>query len=180
MIKNVCILTAGKGTRLGNLTKRINKAILPIEDIGIISKIINLFDKKTKFIIALGFQGDQVKQYLRIMHPSLNFSFVNIKNYEGPLSGPGHSLHCCKKIIKNEPFLFLPVDTLFDKSILKINTNGNFVVGSEKPFNERSQFCNFYIEDSKVKEIIDKKNVINVCHLVEYYLLKTQKFFGKA
>ena len=37
----ICILTAGKGARIGDLCKNINKALLPIDHKAILSKIID-------------------------------------------------------------------------------------------------------------------------------------------
>ena len=37
------------------------------------------FDQKQKFVIAVGYLSDQVKQYLLHAHPKTKFEFVNIK-----------------------------------------------------------------------------------------------------
>ena len=68
----VCILTAGIGSRMGDISQSLNKSILPTKDGAIISEIINYFGKKTKFVIAVGYKKNQVKDYLKIAHPSIN------------------------------------------------------------------------------------------------------------
>ena len=88
-MNTVCILTAGKGTRMGKYSEIVNKSLLPLNNKAIITHIINFFGDKFKFIIALGYHGQQVKDYLLIAHPKINFTFINIKNYDGPKSGPG-------------------------------------------------------------------------------------------
>ena len=64
----ICILTAGKGSRIGSLCKNINKALLPIDHKAIISQIIEKFDKDTPNQIesGLGDESDQdTNQHLR-------------------------------------------------------------------------------------------------------------------
>ena len=46
MNRFVCILTAGKGTRMGSYASYLNKAILPIKEKAVISHIIEKFPKK--------------------------------------------------------------------------------------------------------------------------------------
>ena len=77
MYKNncACIPTAGLGTRLGALTKNLNKSLIDINNTPIISHIINKFPKNTDFVIPLGYKGDLVKNYLKMAHPDLKFFF---------------------------------------------------------------------------------------------------------
>ena len=62
----VLILTAGIGSRLGDLTKNVNKAMLPINNKAIISHIIEKFPREYDFVIALGYKGDELKQYCQM------------------------------------------------------------------------------------------------------------------
>ena len=80
----ICILTAGKGTRMGVSSKQINKALLPIDHKAVISHIIEKFSIDDVFVIALGYKGDQVINYLKSAHPKNKFEFVDfpIKNYD--------------------------------------------------------------------------------------------------
>ena len=96
--KVVCILTAGIGSRMGSLGKVLNKSLFVFKKKAIISNIINKFPTKdTKFVIGLGYKGNQVKSFLKIAHPQNQFVFVKIKKFQGSGSGPGYSLQCCKK-----------------------------------------------------------------------------------
>ena len=62
----ICILTAGKGTRMGVSSKQINKALLPIDHKAVISHIIEKFSIDDVFVIALGYKGDQLKINLNL------------------------------------------------------------------------------------------------------------------
>jgi thiamine kinase-like enzyme len=46
-----------------------------------------------------------------IAHPNRKFIFVDVDNYEGPGSGPGHSMMCCKEYLQR-PFYFCTVDCI--------------------------------------------------------------------
>ena len=106
LLPRVCILTAGKGNRLGRSAETLNKALHPVNSKAAISWIIDKFPNNTEFVIGLGYLGDQVKNYLLLTHSETKFHFVRIKNYNGPGSGPGHSLNCCKSFLEN-PFFFV-------------------------------------------------------------------------
>ena len=131
----VLIPTAGLGTRLGNLTKKFNKSLIDINYKPVISHIIESFPKKTTFVIALGYEGELVKQYLKIAHDDINFKFVKVKYFKGNKSGLGRSLYDAKHLLQ-KPFFFVPCDTIpkkikyFQKQNIiyykKVNNNGNY------------------------------------------------------
>lgn len=150
----VCILTAGKGTRMG-LDKNINKALLPIRGKAIISHIIEHFDLNVEFVIGLGYMGQQIKDYLTIAHHNRLFHFVNVDNFEGDGSGPGYSLLCCKNFLL-EPFYFVPCDCLTDSDFRSI-PNGNWIgIKAVDPKNVE-KYCNVKVKDGIVIEINDKE-----------------------
>ena len=61
----VFIPTAGTGSRLGLLTKNLNKSLITIGNKPVISHIIDVYPPSTEFVIALGFDGKKVKDYLK-------------------------------------------------------------------------------------------------------------------
>lgn len=149
----VCILTAGQGTRMGALGKKINKSLLPFKGQAILSHIINQFDATTEFIIALGFLGDQVQNYLKIAHPKLNVRFVNVSKWRGRGSGPGTSLLACENELKEAFHLFV-CDGIWDFSEKIFSTNTlDVAVCPGDPAN----YCNILGEDGHVSKIYDKE-----------------------
>jgi NDP-sugar pyrophosphorylase family protein len=151
----ICILTAGKGTRMGIVDNNINKALLPIKDKAIISNIIEYFSPDDEFVIGLGYCGQQVRDYLTVAYPDRLFHFINIKNYEGPGSGPGFSLLSCKKHLM-EPFYFIPCDCLFDADLQSVPA-GNWVGTKKVDASLSENYCNFLVKDSIVVNIKDKE-----------------------
>lgn len=118
----VLILTAGMGNRLGNLTKEINKALLPINNRAIISHIIDKFPKEYDFVVAIGYKGDSIKEYCEITHPHHKFTFVEIDNVNGIGSGPGYSALKCEPFLKR-PFYITTCDCMIDSEIPHLDGN---------------------------------------------------------
>lgn len=179
-MNTVCILTAGKGTRMGKYSEIVNKSLLPLNNKAIITHIINFFGDKFKFIIALGYHGQQVKDYLLIAHPKINFTFINIKNYDGPKSGPGESLYACKKYL-NKSFFFISCDTIIKGNIKKSFFDKNFVGTSKVSKKELKNYCNFDVSGNVVSKIFNKKAPTNksnkLLSFAGYSFIKNYKEF---
>lgn len=118
----VLILAAGLGSRLRNLTKKINKALLPINNRAIISHIIDKFPKNYEFIIAIGYKGDVVEEYCKLSHPNHKFKFITIDNIDGEGSGPGYSALQCKDYLQR-PFYITTCDCLIDSPLPHLDGN---------------------------------------------------------
>jgi len=118
----VLILAAGLGTRLEFLTKEINKALLPINNRAIISHIIDRFPTNYEFIIAIGYKGELVKEYCKLVFPNHNFKFIQIDNIDGEGSGPGYSALKCKEYLQR-PFYITTCDCLIDSPMPHLDGN---------------------------------------------------------
>ena len=170
----VCILTAGKGTRMGALGLNLNKALHPIDGKAIISHIIGKFPEDAEFVIGVGYLGEQVRTYLEIAHADRKFTFSPVDNFDGPGSGPGYSLICCKEHLQ-KPFYFVSCDTLWDNE-LDWETAENWLgVARVSPVESRS-YCNVKVVGGQIVEIRDKAYVeddsfqafVGLCHIHEY------------
>lgn len=150
-----CILTAGAGSRMGRYGGLINKALLPLGGEAIISHIINGFPAGTHFVVALGHHGDQVRAYLAAAHPGLHVDFVEVDRYQGPGSGPGYSLLCCRTLL-NRPFYFVASDTLFVPSASPA-AGRNWAGVARVPLDLTDSYCNLRVEHGLVTDIRDKQ-----------------------
>ena len=83
----VFIPCAGIGSRLGSLVKNINKGLVSVDNKPVLSHIIEKFDDDIEIVMALGYKGDYVKQFLEIAYPNRNFTFEYIDNYDKKGSG---------------------------------------------------------------------------------------------
>lgn len=116
MSYRVCIPTAGTGTRLGELTKFVNKSLVSIANRPTICHLIEQFPEDTEFVLALGHKGELVREFLELAYPDRKFFFADVRPFEGPGSGLGLSLLACKEFLQ-QPFIFTSCDTLVKEVI---------------------------------------------------------------
>ena len=148
MSYKVIIPTAGLGSRLENLTKNINKSLISIDHKPVLGHQIKKFPNTCEFVIALGFKGQLVKEYLELVYPKNKFIFEFIKPFQGKGSGLGYTLSSCKTYLR-EPFIFLSCDTIVKEEIYPPTIN--WVGYSEK-----------FISDSYRSIELDLEKVIDI------------------
>ena len=151
MAYKVCIPTAGTGSRLGELTRYINKSLVGIANRPTICHLIEQFPEDVKFVIALGHKGNLVKEFLGLAYPDRHFDYANVDLYEGEGSGLGLSLLACKQFLQ-EPFVFISCDTLVEESIPEPSNNwmGYADVCDLSPYRTLA------IKDDQVIQIVEK------------------------
>jgi NDP-sugar pyrophosphorylase family protein len=144
----VLITTSGIGSRLGCITKYLNKSLIRVGNKFAICHIIDKFDyKTTNFIITIGFQGHLVKEFLEMAYENHNFTFVNVDNFDGEGSSLVYSLLQAKNHLKS-PFLFFCCDSIITDDIdFKDNENQLFIAKS----NEGSLYSSVNICGNQIK-----------------------------
>ena len=83
-VYKVLITTSGTGSRLGEITQYTNKSLVKVGKKPAISYIIEQYPKNTEFIITVGYFGNQVRDFLKLVYPDRIFRFVDVDKYEGP------------------------------------------------------------------------------------------------
>jgi dTDP-glucose pyrophosphorylase/thiamine kinase-like enzyme len=116
MSYKVCIPTAGIGSRLGELTRYLNKSLVGIANRPTICHLIEQFPDDAEFVIALGYKGKLVQEFLTLAYPDRHFKYAYVDPFEGHGSGLGLSLLACKNFLQ-EPFIFISCDTLVNGAI---------------------------------------------------------------
>jgi len=153
--QSVLILAAGLGTRMLELTNKINKALLPLNNKAIISHIIEKFDKSIEYVIAVGSKSDSIKDYCYLNHSDRNINFVDVDDFESPNSGPGYSALCCRELLQ-KPFYFITVDCLILDKIPLID--GNWLSVSHTSFPEKYSTVKVDDKTNNVIEVVNKKS----------------------
>lgn len=177
----VLIPTAGIGSRLNELTKYLNKSLIDISGKPAISRIIDMFPKNCEFVIALGYKGELVKQFLSLAYPNKKFYFSNVEKYEGIGSGLGLTILSAEEYLK-EPFVFCSCDTIIEGEILY--PDKNIAYFSER--NNKNQYRTLHIEGEKVKELLEKDEAketsmpyIGLCSIKDWELFWNEMYKGK-
>jgi NDP-sugar pyrophosphorylase family protein len=107
----VLITTSGTGSRLGVLTKEMNKCLVLVAGKPTIEYIIDRYPHDTEFVITLGYKGEQVRTALLHNYPDRHFTFVNVDPFEGVGSSLGYSLLQAESVLQR-PFVFHACDTI--------------------------------------------------------------------
>jgi thiamine kinase-like enzyme len=118
-------MCAGVGSRV-QIYSNLHKALLPIGNRAVISRILDSFPKEVEIVIALGYMADQVRSFLEYAHYDRKFTFVYVDNYDKVGSGPGYSLLQCKNFLQC-PFVFTSADTIVDKEENNLIPDKNWI-----------------------------------------------------
>tara|TARA_A100001035_G_scaffold279946_1_gene283145 strand:- start:3504 stop:5072 length:1569 start_codon:yes stop_codon:yes gene_type:complete len=154
----VVLPTAGIGSRLGSITVNFNKALVPIGKKPAISHVIDYYPKDTKFIIALGYKGEDIRTFITLAYPDLNVTFVSIDNYDGIGSGLGYTLKKCEPYIDG-PFFFHTNDTIITDK-LDFNKFDEDTIFLSRLYIDPKSYVSATINDEKkiLKNIYKKTN----------------------
>ena len=117
--RSAVVLCGGRGTRLGELGKKLPKTMIKIQGKEIIWYIINIL-KKNKFnqiILPLGYKGNMIRKFAK-KYKSL-FNEVDLIN-TGENSNIGKRISLVRDKIKSDNFLLLNGDAIFNFDIDKI------------------------------------------------------------
>jgi thiamine kinase-like enzyme len=154
MSYKVLITTSGVGARLGDFTKFTNKSLLRIGEKPAISYVIESYPIDTRFVITLGYFGEQVKEFLLLAYPERSFEFVCVNKYEGEGSSLLFSLSHAESVLQ-EPFIFHASDTIVLDSIPSPDKNWN--AGFKDAGS--SSYASFAVSGNKVSQMYEKGNL---------------------
>lgn len=152
----VFIPTAGIGSRLENKTKNLNKSLVAIANKPVISYLMDQFDEDCEFVIALGYKGNLVKEYLELIYPNKKFTFVEIDLFKGPGSGLGYTMLQSRKFLQ-EPFIFCSCDTIISNKIAP--PLDNWVGYSLQKSNPH--YRGVLIHKENISKFVDKNQLLN-------------------
>ena len=159
----VVIPTAGLGSRLNDLSKKLNKSLLPYKNKPVIAHIIDNFPKDTRFIIPVGYKAEQVIDFCKLAYSDRNIEFVLIDDYTSQNSGPGYTVKKCLELI-NEPFWYIPCDTYFDEDITIRTYDSDTVFVKTIPSDLSNLYTMFKLIDDKIIDMTFKVSQNNDWH----------------
>lgn len=127
----VCILAAGKGTRL-SYSKNYNKALVPVGEKSTLTRIIEKFSKDVEIVIVGGYNIEFLEDFIKIAYTDRKITLLKVDKYEGQGSGPGHSLYFCKDHLQC-PFIFTSADTIILENVPEPDHNWLGVAKTDDP-----------------------------------------------
>jgi NDP-sugar pyrophosphorylase family protein len=171
----VCILAAGVGSALGELSKKIHHSVLPVNFKAAISHIIERFPPNIEVVIAIGHNKETVKDYLSIAHPNRRITFVEIEKYFGPGAGPGHTLFQCQEYLQS-PFVLVTADTIVLEDIPAPYDNWLGIA----PVNTPEKYATVKIKNNLIYLIEDKIKTDNKFAYIGLAGIKDYQLFFDA
>ena len=171
----VLIPSAGLGTRLGDLSKNINKAMVSVDNKPVISHVIERFPASVEIVVALGYKADLLKDYLLIAHSDRKLTFVNVDPYCGPSSGLGYTILQCQKHLQC-PFIFTPNDTLVLENIPLPDKNWMGYAEADSGTHYRTVQVG---KDNRIEKIYEKEDGVNTSAYIGLAGIHDYKAFWK-
>lgn len=110
------ILAGGRGTRVGRVGAGLHKALLPLADRAVLSRMFDRGPRDARIVICLGYKGQQIRDYVAAAHPKLDVMFVDDPNWNQPGSGPGTGLLAAREAVGDDDLVFVSCDTLWGES----------------------------------------------------------------
>lgn len=151
----VLILAAGYGRRMGPFSRMVNKGLVPYNNKPLISHIIEKFDNDTKFVIACGHMGQQLKDYLGTVHNDKHLIFVDIDNYAEGSTGPATTIRMCAEHLRGG-FMWLACDTVFDFDY-KTKLDHNWIGVRPVDSSIAQDYCWIDREGDVITKIVNKR-----------------------
>ena len=178
----VMIMCGGFGKRLKPITKKIPKALVPINNQPMLSLVLNNIKKYgyNKFILSTYYKSSLIKNYYKTgKHFGLNIDYIREKK---PLGTAG-SLFLLDRNIKEKNLLITNCDIMSKlnyKSLLDFhNYNKADLTVAIKKYTSESQFGEIDLKGIYIKNIIEKPRkdiIINAAiYVVKTKLIKELK-----
>lgn len=161
----VLILTAGVGSKLGDLTKHMNKAMIKIGKKPVISYIIEQYPIGTEYYIELGYKGDHIKEFLNIAYPDRDITYINVDNYDGEGSSQLYSIKQAEKYLQH-PFIMNDCDSICNDMMRIDHIDEDFICGYDtSKLNGHIEYNTYNTDrDDNVTMMYDKASIFNPMH----------------
>lgn len=120
------ILAAGMGRRLGEFTANNTKCMLRVNGIRLIDRMIGQLTKLPlqRIIVVIGYEGQNLRNYLQENYPNLNLVFVENNVYDK--TNNIYSLWLAREYMSEDDTLLLESDLIFeDKALMSAYNSEN-------------------------------------------------------
>ncbi|WP_457591517.1 phosphocholine cytidylyltransferase family protein [Geoglobus sp.] len=152
------ILAAGMGSRLGNLTDKIPKALIDVGGKPLIAHSIEILRSSgiRKFVVVTGYRAYKIRSYLDEHYGDIEVEYVHNHKYE--TTNNIYSLYLAAKQI-SAPYYILNSDIVFHPGIFR-NIHGsereNLTISVDFRENLGEEEMKVVVEDERVVEISKK------------------------
>ena len=149
------IPAAGKGTRLGDLGKRIHKSLVKINNITLLERAINNLKKAnvSKIIVIVGYKKEQIILFLN----SKDFGVRIETIFQEEQRGLAHAILQAEAVI-NEPFIIQLPDNIIEADFSNLineffKNNADFIQFYKEVNNQQDSLPTLLIKNNLIIEI---------------------------
>lgn len=122
------ILAAGKGKRMGKLTKNTPKPMLRIKGKPILEYKIKALPKKiTEVVFVVGYYSDEIMKHFKRSFDGRKISYV----FQPVLNGTGGALHSAKSVLRGKFLVMMGDDLYHPKDLNNFIKNDLAILGFE-------------------------------------------------
>ncbi|MSR73663.1 MAG: hypothetical protein EXS60_01220 [Candidatus Pacebacteria bacterium] len=152
------IPTSGTGSRLKDITKSANKALVMVAGTATICRIIDSYSSDVPVVVTLGYLGEQVQEFLAKKYPERAIEYVPVDKYEGEGSSLLYSIRCAREYLQC-PFVFHACDTLVTEPVAEPQHNWIAGFRMERAIEQGlpvAQYRTHKVVDGKIIKFLDK------------------------
>lgn len=164
------MLAAGMGKRLGKYTKGNTKCMVEVAGEKLITRTCNILKKCgiNKLIMVVGYQKENLKEFIRKNIRDIEIEFIDNDNYEK--SNNIYSLYMAKEYLKQDDTLLLESDLIYEEEIVRevVNSPDKNIVAVAK----YEQWM-----DGTVVIIDDKNNIIDFVEKKDFLYEKINNYY---
>lgn len=115
------MLAAGKGSRLGKLTKNNTKCMLEVNGVSLLERAINALLKAdiNKLIMVVGYKMDNLKEYIKEKGLDKKIQIEYIDNYDYNTTNNIYSLYMAKDYFDKDDTILLESDLIYEEDVIK-------------------------------------------------------------
>lgn len=163
------ILAAGKGKRMGDMTKETPKPLLEIRNKPIIEYMLdNLRDYVDRVVIIIGHLGYKIKDYFGNEYRGIRIRYIE-QNQDKP--GTGGAIFELKNFLHND-FIVLNGDCYYTKEDIEKITSEKYAILGKSP-NPIPNGGILKDENGNLLEIKEKEDFTPICNVGLYKLRKS-------
>ncbi len=151
------ILCAGKGTRMGDLTRDIPKPLLEVGGKSLLEhKLDRLPDTIKEIVLIVGYLGEKIREKIGNAYKGKPVRYVE----DTKLTGTAHALWQAKDILKGR-FLVMMGDDIYDERSMAKCAQYDFSIACMKADREQTG-SRALLEDGKLKDFVTHKLYIRL------------------
>lgn len=173
------MLAAGMGKRLKKYTNDNTKCMLEVAGKKLIDRAIESIVKAKikKFILVIGYKGQELKKYIEEKYINLDMEFVFIENTEYATTNNIYSLWLAKNEMSKDDTILLESDLIFEDRVISemVKDKRKNLVAVAK-YQEWMDGTVVLLENSEIKQMLSKKMMTSQLISQYYKTVNIYKF----